>query len=97
MVYMFRPGSCNYRADMTVLTVRHFIGLGVGIVPKHPTGFVQARPEMPHSATSRRTLKPGASFSQGVRLILRHVTVRFSIPQTQFVLQDQRAKERKNA
>jgi len=49
------------------------------------------------SATSRRTLKPGASFSQGVRLILRHVTVTFSTPQTQFVLQDKRAKERKNA
>jgi hypothetical protein len=23
---MFRPGSCNYRADMTVLTVGHFAG-----------------------------------------------------------------------
>src|SRR5215813_6467100 len=40
---------------------------------------VQARPETPHSAT-RQTLKPGASFSQGVRLILRHVAVKFSTP-----------------
>jgi hypothetical protein len=40
MDYIFRPGSCNYRADMTVLTVGHFAWLGVGIVPKHPTGFV---------------------------------------------------------
>ncbi len=39
----------------------------------------------------------GASFSQGVRLILRHVTVTFSTSQTPFVLQDQSAKERKNA
>ena len=36
---MFQLGSCNYRADMTVLTVGHFAGMGVGIVPKYPTGF----------------------------------------------------------
>jgi hypothetical protein len=40
MVYIFRPGSCNYLADMRVLTAGHFAGLGVGIVPKYPTGFV---------------------------------------------------------
>jgi hypothetical protein len=82
MVYMFRLGSRNYRADMTVLTAGHFAGLGVGIVPKLSAGFAQARPEMPYSATSRRIFKPGASFSQGVRLILRSVTVTFSTPQT---------------
>ena len=37
---MYRPGPCNYRSDMTVLTVGHFAGLGMGIVPKDHTGFV---------------------------------------------------------
>jgi hypothetical protein len=40
---------------------------------------VQWRPEKPHSAT-RQILKPGASFSQGVRLILLQVAVTFSTP-----------------
>jgi hypothetical protein len=36
---MFRPGSRNYCADMTVLTVGRFAGLGVGIIPKDSTGL----------------------------------------------------------
>jgi hypothetical protein len=82
---------------MTLLNVGAFRQFRCGYCPETPRGFgVQARPETPHSAINQ-TLKPGASFSQGVRLILRHVTVTFSTPQTPFVLQDQRAKERKNA
>jgi hypothetical protein len=42
---MFRPGSCNYRADLTVLTVGRFAGLGVGIVPKHPTVLCRRVPK----------------------------------------------------
>jgi len=34
------PGPRNYRADMTVLIAGHIAGLGAGIVPKRPTGFV---------------------------------------------------------
>jgi transposase len=42
-----------------------------GRCPETPRRIgVQARPETPHRAT-RQTLKPGASFSQGVRWILR--------------------------
>jgi hypothetical protein len=40
MVYVLRPGSRNYPADMTVLTVGRFAGLGVSIVLKDSTGFV---------------------------------------------------------
>jgi hypothetical protein len=51
-----------------------------GHCPETPRRFgVRARPETPHSAT-RQTLKPDASFSQGGRWILRHVTVAFSTP-----------------
>jgi hypothetical protein len=31
---MHRPASCNYCAEMTVLTVGHFAGSGVGYVPE---------------------------------------------------------------
>ena len=31
---MFCPGSCNYGAEMTVLTVGRFAGLGVSHVPE---------------------------------------------------------------
>jgi hypothetical protein len=92
-----RLGECNYRAGVMGVECTVFRWFERGACPGTPRRYgVCARPETPHSAT-RRTLKPDASFSQGVRLILRHVTVTFSTPQTPFVLQDQSAKERKNA
>jgi hypothetical protein len=39
LVFTLKRVTCNYRAELTVLTVEHFAGLGVGIVPKYPTGF----------------------------------------------------------
>jgi hypothetical protein len=60
------------------MNARRFARLGAGLCPETPRRLgVQARPETPHSAT-RQTQKPGASFSQGGRWILRHVTVTFS-------------------
>jgi hypothetical protein len=36
---MFHPGECNYRAEMTVLTVGHFWTMPTPPSAKCPTGF----------------------------------------------------------
>ena len=90
-----RLGECNYRAGVMGVECTVFRWFGRGACPGTPRRYgVRARPETPHSAT-RRTLKPGASFSQGVRLILRHVTVTFSTPQTQLCFERLKSKGEK--